>query len=328
MEAGSLTMPNPILKVEGLRKLFPIRKGFFGKVKGYVRAVDGVSFSIGEGRTMGLVGESGCGKTTVGRCVLRLIEPTSGKIIFNGVDITRLPQPEMRRFRRHMQIVFQDPYASLNPRLTVKDAVSEPLSIHGLAKGKELRERARELLLEVGLTEDCLNKFPHEFSGGQRQRICIARALALRPKFVVLDEPTSSLDVSVQAQILNLLKDLQRKLNLTYLFISHDLSVINYMSDDVAVMYLGKIVEVGSWKQISQGALHPYTNVLFSSIPALSPRAARRKAAWNQAPDPTNPPGGCRFHPRCPSKMEACEKEEPKLREVAAGHSVACHLWG
>ncbi|MEM2227343.1 MAG: dipeptide ABC transporter ATP-binding protein [Candidatus Bathyarchaeia archaeon] len=318
-----------ILEVNNLRKLFPIKEGILGKTKGYVYAVDGVSFNLKKGETLGLVGESGCGKTTVGRCILRLIEPTEGEIIFNGVNITSLPPSEMRKFRREMQIVFQDPYASLNPRWTIKNIISEPLLIHGLAKRNELYEKVLELLLKVGLSEDHLYRFPHEFSGGQRQRICIAKALALKPKFIVLDEPTSSLDVSVQAQILNLLMDLQQELKLSYLFISHNLSVIKHVSNRIAVMYLGKIVELAEKEDLFTNQIHPYTKALFSAIPIPDPELTRKRnkiILKGDVPSPINPPSGCRFHPRCEYAMDICQKQEPKLIEVKKNHLVACFL--
>jgi len=314
-----------LLEVNDLKKHFPIRGGVLSRTVGYVYAVDGVSFKIKKGETLGLVGESGCGKTTVGRCILRLIEPTSGGILFEGTDITKIDDKHMAKVRPRMQIVFQDPYASLNPRMTIKDIVGEPMLVNGIAKGLELRQRVLELLLMVGLTEDHMNRFPHEFSGGQRQRIGVARALALNPEFIVLDEPTSSLDVSVQAQTLNMLQDLQKKLGLTYLFISHNLSVIKHMSDKIAVMYLGKIVEIAPKAELFKSQLHPYTRALFAAIPIPDPEISRKRIVLGgDVPSPVNPPSGCRFHPRCPLNR-LCNEEEPQLLEVGKDHYVACH---
>jgi oligopeptide/dipeptide ABC transporter ATP-binding protein len=316
-----------ILRVENLRKYFPILGGFFKKPVAYVRAVDDVSLSIKKKETFGLVGESGCGKTTLGRTVGRLIEPDSGRIIFRGMDITHIPQKEFREIRKHIQFVFQDPFASLNPRMTIKDIVGEPLVIHTNQRDSEIEDRVLELLEVVGLKKEHLYRYPHEFSGGQRQRINIARALALNPDFIVLDEPTSALDVSVQAQILNLLKDLQRDFDLTYLFISHDLSVVEYMSDTIGVMYLGKIVEVGEAESVIAETLHPYTKALFESVPIPDPKYRGRGALiQGDVPSPINPPSGCRFHPRCPHAMDVCRKREPVLKGNG-NHMVACHLY-
>jgi len=316
-----------LLEISDLKKHFPIRGGILGRTVGYVYAVDGISFKIGKGETMGLVGESGCGKTTVGRCILRLIEPTSGEILFEGIDITDIDDKQMAKLRPKMQIVFQDPYASLNPRMTIKDIVGEPLFVNGIARGLELRRRVLELLLMVGLSEDHMNRFPHEFSGGQRQRIGVARALSLNPEFIVLDEPTSSLDVSVQAQMLNMLQDLQKKLALTYLFISHNLSVIKHMSERIAVMYLGKIVEIALKAELFRSQLHPYTQALFAAIPIPDPEISRERIVLGgDVPSPVNPPPGCRFNPRCPKMIPVCKEEEPQLIEVTKDHYVACHL--
>ncbi len=320
-------MPEPILKVKGLKKYFSIRGGILGRTVGYVYAVDGVSFSVDAGKTMGLVGESGCGKTTVGRCILRLIEPSSGEIWFNGINIVGIKDEEMRKLRRQMQVVFQDPYASLNPRWLIKDIVAEPLVVNYVVSSKtEMEQKVLELLTKVGLSSDHLNRFPHEFSGGQRQRIGIARALALNPRFLVLDEPTSSLDVSVQAQTLNILKDLQSELALTYLFISHNLSVIRHMSETIGVMYLGKIVEIAPKNELFKEPLHPYTRALLSAIPIPDPdKKVDRIVLGGDVPSPVNPPKGCRFHPRCPLASEICN-EQPEMKEVSKGHSVACYF--
>lgn len=321
-------MEGAYIGVKDLKKWFPVKKGFFGRVSGYVKAVDGVSFSIRKGETFGLVGESGSGKTTVARCVLRLIEPTAGSIYVDGIDITRVKGNELRRFRRKMQIVFQDPYASLDPRQTVKGALIEAMKVSGsVSDGAEASVRARELIERVGLNEDHLYRFPHEFSGGQRQRIAIARALATNPDFLVLDEPTSFLDVSVQAQILNLLKDLQRELNLTYLFISHNLGVVAYMCDKIGVMYLGKLVEVADKEELFTAPQHPYTHALLSAIPVPDPNVPPpRVIASGEVPSPINPPSGCVFRTRCPYSRRKCEEEEPLLRETSKRHFVACHF--
>jgi oligopeptide/dipeptide ABC transporter ATP-binding protein len=322
-------MDETILEVKSLKKYFPIRGGVLGRAVGYVYAVDGVDFSVKGGDTLGLVGESGCGKTTVGRCIIRLTEPTDGDVIFEGNNITELKSSEMRKIRAKMQIVFQDPYASLNPRWTIANIVGEPLLLNQNMRGAQLRRKVLDLLTRVGLSEDHMNRFPHEFSGGQRQRIGIARALASDPDFIVLDEPTSSLDVSVQAQTLNLLKALQKELKLTYLFVSHNLSVIKHVSDRVAVMYLGKIVELSPKRELFNKQLHPYTQALFMAIPLPDPEVQRRRVVLKgDVPSPVNPPSGCRFHPRCPIAIDKCSEVEPELVEYSPDHFAACHLAG
>ena len=319
-----------LIQTVDLRKYFPVTKGLFSKVIGYVKAVDGVTLKIRKGETFGLVGESGSGKTTFGRTILRLIEPTSGKIFFEGIDITKLKGKSLRSIRRKMQIVFQDPYASLHPRMKIKDIVGEPLIVHNICKRNEVENFVKDILVKVGLDPEDIHKYPHEFSGGQRQRIAIARALILNPSFIVLDEPTSSLDVSVQARILNLLNSLKRKFNLTYLLITHDISVVDYMSNRIGVMYLGRIIEIAEKRELLNNPLHPYTQMLLSSVPIPDPKIAKsrkRLIPIGEIPSPLNPPPGCRFHTRCPYAMDICKREPPSTILVNHNHEVACWLY-
>ena len=317
-----------LLEVNQLKKYFPVKAGVFKKTVGYVKAVDEISFYIKEGETLGLVGESGCGKSTTGATILRLEEATSGEVKYQGKDVLGLNKKEMREMRKEMQIIFQDPYASLNPRMTVADIVGEPLDIHNLVNNKKERnERVRELLDSVGLTAEQMNRYPHEFSGGQRQRIGVARALAVSPKLIIADEPVSALDVSIQAQVINILQDLQREYGLTYLFIAHDLSVVKHISDRVAVMYLGKIVEMTGKEDLYNNPLHPYTQSLLSAIPIPDPTVNNERIILEgDVPSPVNPPSGCRFHPRCPKAMEVCSEAVPEFKEYDDGHFAACHL--
>jgi oligopeptide/dipeptide ABC transporter ATP-binding protein len=318
-----------LLRIDGLVKHFPIRAGLFKRQVGSVHAVDGVNLSLRAGETLGLVGESGCGKTTLARTVIKLTEPTEGSIVFGGRDITKFSRRQMREVRREMQIVFQDPYASLNPRMTVREIVSEPLRIHGLYKGKQRKDRVSELLRTVGLSPEHGNRFPHEFSGGQRQRIGIARSLALNPQMLILDEPVSALDVSIRAQVINLLESLQQEFRLTYLFVAHDLSLVRHVSDRVAVMYLGKVVELGTRDQIYAEPCHPYTQALLSAVPVEDParRGQRERIVLTgDVPSPANPPSGCRFRTRCWKAQQICAEEEPPLIDRGHGHPSACHF--
>jgi len=316
-----------LLEVKNLKKHFPIKGGILSKTIGYVYAVDDVSFTLHRGETLGLVGESGCGKSTTGRTILRLIEPTAGAIEFEGQDITELDKGDMRALRREMQIIFQDPYASLNPRMTIGSIIGEPLEIHKIAKGAEKEDQVASLLQKVGLRAEDMRKYPHEFSGGQRQRIGIARALGLNPKLIVCDEPVSALDVSIQAQVINLLGDLQEEFGLSYLFIAHNLNVVEHISNRVAVMYLGKIVELASDAALYNNPQHPYTEALLSAVPIPDPTAQKKRIILEgDVPSPINPPSGCHFHTRCPYKEKICEEIEPEFKDIGGGHWVACHL--
>ncbi|MBV8650068.1 MAG: dipeptide ABC transporter ATP-binding protein [Alphaproteobacteria bacterium] len=327
----------PLLEVTDLKKHYPIRKGFLSRTAAFVKAVDGISFTLASGETLGLVGESGCGKSTAGKSILKLIDPTSGTVTLRGTRIDRLSRAEMRPYRRELQVVFQDPYSSLNPRMTVGDIVAEPLRNYkttapgdlkaGDLKAGDLKDRVAGLLGKVGLRREAMQRFPHEFSGGQRQRIGIARALALHPSLIVCDEPVSALDVSVQAQVINLLMDLQKEFGLSYLFVAHDLAVVEHISHRIAVMYLGKIVELTDKKSLFSAPLHPYTEALLSAVPLPDPSAQRKRILLKgDVPSPINPPAGCRFHTRCPYAEARCRVEEPAMREVRPGHHVACHL--
>jgi oligopeptide transport system ATP-binding protein len=318
---------NPLLEVTDLVKHYPVRAGVLRRAVGIVHAVDGVSFSLSKGETLGLVGESGCGKSTVARSVLRLVEPTSGQIRIDGRDITHLSKSELRPVRRTMQIVFQDPFASLNPRMSAGDIVGEPLAVHGLATGEEQRQRVATLFQQVGLRPDQMTNYPHQFSGGQRQRICIARALALQPRLIVCDEPVSALDVSIQAQVINLLIDLQREQGFSYLFIAHDLAVVAHISHRVAVMYLGRIVEIADKAELFDNPRHPYTQALLASVPLADPRKKRLQPLVDgDVPSPVNPPSGCAFHTRCRYAIDRCKVERPALRDAGPRHQVACLL--
>ena len=328
-EVSELAVNNDVLvKINSLKKYFPVRSGIFLRAKKYVRAVDNVSFTIKKNETLALVGESGCGKTTIGRTILHLLEPTDGEVIFDNKNLTKISKDELKELRKGMQIVFQNPYTSLHPRKLVKDIVGEPLKIHTDLSSVEILRRVKETLENVGLREEHMYRYPHEFSGGQRQRIAVARAIILRPKFIVLDEPTSALDVSVQARILNLLNKLKEELSLTYLFITHDLAVVDYMADRVAVMYLGKVVEIGKKDDIFKRPAHPYTRVLEAAIPIPDPFFKKERILpKGEVPNPVNPPKGCRFHTRCDYAVDKCKELEPQLEKVDDEHYVACHRW-
>ena len=323
-------MSEPLIRIQGLRMHFPIYKGVFRRAEvARVRAVDGLTFDIAEGETLGLVGESGCGKSTTGRAIIRLYEPTEGQVIFRGKDLAKMSERELHPLRRDLQMIFQDPYASLNPRMTVGDIIGEPLAVHKLAAGDEARRRVQELMEIVGLDPRFVRRYPHEFSGGQRQRIGVARALASRPSFIVCDEPISALDVSIQAQVINLLEDLQRELGLTYLFIAHDLAAVRQISDRIAVMYLGKIAELAPGEAIYEDPLHPYTEALISAVPIPDPEVEatrERIVLQGDVPSPLDPPSGCVFHTRCPYAFDRCKRETPQFKEAKPGHFVACHL--
>ncbi|ALF11099.1 MULTISPECIES: ABC transporter ATP-binding protein [Bacillales] len=327
----SLQKKESLMEIKRLRKYYPIKKNFFQKLKGekngIIKAVDDVNFTIYRGETLALVGESGCGKSTTGRSILRLIEPTNGEVYFEGKNILKYSEEELKMARREMQIVFQDPYASLHPRMTVEEIIMEPLTIHRIGKLSERKKKVEELMETVGLSPKMKDRYPHEFSGGQRQRIGIAKALALNPKLVICDEPVSALDVSVQAQVINLLKDLQQKYSLTYLFISHDLSVVKHISDRVGVMYLGKLVEIAHTSELFERPSHPYTQALLSARPVINKEERRERIVLEgELPSPLNPPRGCRFHTRCPFKIAKCEEEEPVMKDIGGGHYLACHL--
>lgn len=326
---GVIVMNEVILSVKNLKKYFPIRSGVFQKVVGHVKAVDDVSFELRKGETLGLVGESGCGKSTTGRTILRLIEKTEGEVMFEGKDIYKLSREELRKLRPNMQIIFQDPYSSLNPRMTVGEIVGEALIEHGMADKNTVKSKVEEVLEMCGLSSYYIKRYPHEFSGGQRQRIGIARALALNPKFIVCDEPVSALDVSIQSQIVNLLCELQQKFNFSYLFISHDLSVVKHISHRVGVMYLGSLVELADKKEIFKNPIHPYTKALLSAVPVPDPTLKRERIILEgDIPSPANPPKGCKFHTRCPYKMDICKEVAPEYKDIGNNHFVACHLVG
>ena len=326
----SLDNRKNLIEVQGLKKYFTKTSGFFGNQKQYIKAVDDVTFHIKKGETLGLVGESGCGKSTTGRTLIKLYEPTGGKLLFDGEDITNYSQKQMLPFRKRMQMVFQDPYASLNSRMTINDIIGEAIETHHIASGKEKEDRIHYLLEKVGLMRDHASRYPHEFSGGQRQRIGIARALAVEPEFIICDEPISALDVSIQAQVINMLEDLQNDMGLTYLFIAHDLSMVKHISNRIGVMYLGNLVEIGSSDEVNNHPAHPYTQALLSAVPLPDPDLARERkriVLQGDVPSPLNPPSGCRFRTRCTKCMDICKEVTPTLKEVAPGHQVACHLY-
>lgn len=328
MKNDALTADDVILKVENLQTYFPIEKNLFGKPLTYLRAVDGISFEVKRGTTIGVVGESGCGKTTLGRTVLRLYDPLGGRVIFEGVDITHLNKAQMQKFRTDIQLIFQDPYSSLPPRMTVGNIISEAVRVHHIVPKEEVHAYVLDIMQKCGLRPQYYDRYPHEFSGGQRQRICIARALAVKPKLIICDEPVSALDVSIQAQIINLLKDLQKTIGLTYVFISHDLSVVKYITDQILVMYLGNMMELGETEEIFRNPLHPYTKALFSAVPVPDPDVKMNRVILEgDIPSPANPPKGCKFHTRCSSCMEVCSCVAPRYSEVSPGHHVACHLY-
>lgn len=317
-----------LLEVQGLKKFFLIKKGVFRRTVGWVQAVDGVSLHVDKGETLGLVGESGCGKSTTGKCILRLLEPTEGHILLEGKDISKIEPSEMKQFRRKVQAIFQDPYSSLNPRMSVGNIVGEPFKVHALYSSSDIQERVADLFKKVGLRPEYMSRYPHEFSGGQRQRIGIARSLALQPDLIICDEPVSALDVSIQAQVINLLDDLKQEFKLSYLFIAHDLSVVEYVSDRIAVMYLGKIVEVAKDTELYANPLHPYTQALLSAIPIPEPRRKKKRIILQgEVPSPINPPSGCRFHPRCSEAMKICKHEEPIVSTIDDHHQVSCFLY-
>jgi len=317
----------PLLEVKRLKKHFPIKSGFFKKTTGYVKAVDGIDLQVFPGETLGIVGESGCGKSTTGRTILRLLEPTAGEVWFDGKDLARLSREEMRRMRKDLQMVFQDPYASLNPRMTIKQILMESLAVHNIGTREERLATIEEMIEIVGLRKEHLNRHPHDFSGGQRQRIGIARALVVKPKLIIADEPVSALDVSIQSQILNLLKDLKKEFNLTLMFISHDLSVVKHLCDRVAVMYLGRVVEIADKRTLFDNPSHPYTRALLSAVPVAKPRQKRERILLTgDLPSPANPPSGCTFHPRCPHATDLCKTKAPSLADIGGGQFVSCHL--
>jgi len=323
------TNSNDLMIVQDLKKYFPVRSGLMQRVTAQVKAVDGVSFTVKAGECLGMVGESGCGKTTIGRTILRLVDPTAGTVLFEGQDIAKANLRTLKAMRRNMQIIFQDPYSSLDPRVPIGESISEGLLIHGMKDSRERNQIVVDMLRKVGMEEYHARRYPHEFSGGQRQRIGIARALALRPKFIVCDEPVSALDVSIQSQVLNILRDLQHEFGLTYLFIAHNLSVVEHISDRVAVMYLGKMVELTDREELFRDARHPYTRALMSAIPIPDPKVRSKRTRIvlkGDVPSPLNPPSGCRFHTRCPVAQEVCSKDDPEFRELKPGHWVACHF--